>query len=145
MAKNSEQPTVLVVDDDNMNLKMAEMILKKAGPYKVLLAASGLQCIDILQHEPVDLVLLDIKMPIMDGIKTLELMRKRADLKDIPVIFLTASSDRETVVKAGLMGVKDYIKKPFMPQDLRERVEKALAFAALDDLEQETAADDSKK
>ncbi len=145
MAKNSEQPTVLVVDDDNMNLKMAEMILKKAGPYKILLAASGLQCIDILQHESVDLVLLDIKMPIMDGIKTLELMRKRADLKDIPVIFLTASSDRETVVKAGLMGVKDYIKKPFMPQDLQERVEKALGPAVPENPEQETVTDDSKK
>ncbi len=119
--------TVLVVDDDDMNLKMAEIILKKVGKYDVLLASSGLQCIDVMQRHSVDLVLLDIKMPIMDGIKTLELIRKRPDLMDIPVIFLTASSDRETVVKAGLMGVKDYIKKPFMPQDLTDRVAKALS------------------
>ena len=119
--------TILVVDDDDMNLKMAEFILKKdMKDIMVVLADSGMKAIDALQREKVDLVLLDFQMPVMNGLKTLELIRKREDLKDIPVIFLTASSDRDTVVKAGMMGVADYIKKPFMPKDLIERVSKVL-------------------
>ncbi|MBR5908887.1 MAG: response regulator [Schwartzia sp.] len=120
--------TILVVDDDDMNLKMAEFILKKdMKDIKVLLADSGLKAIDTLQQEKVDLVLLDFQMPVMNGLKTLEMIRKREDMKDVAVIFLTASSDRDTVIKAGMMGVADYIKKPFMPQDLLDRVSQALA------------------
>ena len=72
-------------------------------------------------------MLLDFQMPMMNGLKTLEIIRKREDMKDIPVIFLTASSDRDTVVKAGMMGVQGYIKKPFMPKDLIDRVSQTLA------------------
>ena len=119
--------TILVVDDDDMNLKMAEFILKKdMKENKVLLADSGMKAIDTLQREKVDLVLLDFQMPVMNGLKTLELIRKREDLKDVAVIFLTAASDRDTVIKAGRMGVVDYIKKPFMPNDLIDRVSQAL-------------------
>ncbi len=119
---------ILVVDDDDMNLKMAEFILKKdMKGIEVLLADSGMKAIDTLQREKVDLVLLDFQMPMMNGLKTLEIIRKREDMKDIKVIFLTAASDRDTVVKAGMMGVADYIKKPFMPKDLIDRVSQALA------------------
>lgn len=125
---------ILIVDDDDMNLKMAEFILKKdMKDIEVLLADSGMKAIDILQREKVDLVLLDFQMPVMNGLKTLEIIRKREDMKDIAVIFLTASSDRDTVMQAGMMGVQDYIKKPFMPKDLLERVNKALLIKALDD------------
>ena len=120
--------TILVVDDDDMNLKMAEFILKKEmKENRVLLADSGLKAIDTLQREKVDLVLLDFQMPMMNGLKTLEMIRKREDLKDVAVIFLTAASDRDTVIKAGMMGVVDYIKKPFMPNDWIDRVSQALA------------------
>ena len=119
---------ILVVDDDDMNLKMAEFIVKKdMKGIEVLLADSGMKAIDTLQREKVDLVLLDFQMPMMNGLKTLEIIRKREDMKDIKVIFLTAASDRDTVVKAGMMGVADYIKKPFMPKDLIDRVSQALA------------------
>ncbi len=125
--------TILVVDDDDMNLKMAEFILKKEmADIEVILVDSGMKAIDVLQRQKVDLVLLDFRMPVMNGLKTLELIRAREDLKTIPVIFLTASSDRDTVMKAGLMGVADYIKKPFMPKDLVERVNRALLMKSLD-------------
>ena len=126
--------TILVVDDDDMNLKMAEFILKKdMKDVEILLADSGMKAIDLLQRQKVDLVLLDFQMPMMNGLKTLEIIRKREDMKDTPVIFLTASSDRDTVVRAGMMGVSGYIKKPFMPKDLLERVNKVLLLKTLDD------------
>ena len=116
--------TVLIVDDDDMMLQMAEFILKKDTEYKILKANSGMQCIRILQggEENIDLILLDIQMPGMDGIKTMELIQKHDYWKNIPVIFLTASSDRETVMKAGKLGAAGYVKKPFEPKDLLQRV-----------------------
>ena len=135
MAKDSKRATVLIVDDDDMMLQMAEFILNKDTDLRILKANSGMQCIGTLQQEIVDLVLLDIQMPGMDGLRTMELIRKREDWKDIPVIFLTATSDRGTVVKASQLGVAGYIKKPFLPQDLVQRVETALLYKTLDDPE----------
>ena len=116
--------SVLIVDDDDMMLQMAEFILKKDTEYKILRANSGMQCIRMLQsgEENIDLILLDIQMPGMDGIKTMELIQKHDYWKNIPVIFLTASSDRDTVMKAGKLGAAGYVKKPFEPKDLLQRV-----------------------
>ena len=135
MANDNKKSTVLIVDDDDMMLQMAEYILSKDTDLRILKANSGMQCIGTLQQEIVDLVLLDIQMPGMDGLRTMELIRKREDWKDIPVIFMTATSDRNTVVKASQLGVAGYIKKPFLPQDLVQRVETALLYKALDDPE----------
>lgn len=115
--------TVWVVDDDTMNLRMAEFILKQQQ-YDVVKIESGLECLQLLGKGKPDLILLDVQMPIMNGIKTLERIREKEETKDIPVIFLTASSDTETVIEAGRLHVVDYVVKPFMPQELLSRVEK---------------------
>lgn len=119
---------ILVVDDDDMNLQMAQFILEKELPdAEVTCVDSGFKCISLLQKREVyDLILLDIKMPRMDGIMTLETIRAHQLWKDTPVAFLTASADKETVIKAGLLKVSDYIKKPFTPKDLTARVKKIL-------------------
>ena len=114
---------VLVVDDDEMMLQMAEYILKKDTEFQVFKASSGMQCLRYLQSgEKFDLILLDIQMPGLDGIKTMELIQNHDYWKQIPVMFLTASSDRDTVLKAGKLGPVGYIKKPFSPQELLQRV-----------------------
>lgn len=126
MADNANA-TVLIVDDDDMMLQMAEYILKADTPYSILKANSGLQCLRTLQSgEKVDLILLDIQMPGMDGIKVMELIQNHDYWKQIPVIFLTAASDKHTVLKAGQMGAVGYIKKPFLPEDFLKRVETIL-------------------
>ena len=119
--------TILIVDDDDMMLKMAEFTLTHIPEYNVIKANSGLQCLRTLQSgEKIDLILLDIQMPGMDGIKVMELIQKHDYWNQIPVIFLTASSDKSTVMKAGKMGAIGYIKKPFVPEDLVQRVETSL-------------------
>ena len=90
------QKRILVVDDDSMNLVRTKMILGKY--YDVLFAESGEEALDKLKKEKIDLVLLDIAMPKMSGIETLERMRK--DSVETPVIFLTASGDEEDVLDA---------------------------------------------
>jgi len=117
--------TVWVVDDDEMNLRMAEFILSQEG-YEIVKLESGFECLRLLKKKNPDLILLDVQMPLMNGIKTLEAIRADRDTKEIPVLFLTASADTETVVEAGRLGVVDYVVKPFMPQELLKRVEKAL-------------------
>ena len=116
---------ILVVDDDIMNLRMAEFILSREG-YDVIRQESGMDCLNYLKKHRPDLILLDIEMPIMNGIKTFEIIRDNKEMAKIPVIFLTAASDIETVLEAVHLGAVDYIKKPFLADDLIRRVEKVL-------------------
>ena len=119
---------ILVVDDDEMNLRMAEFALKKEN-YEIIKAQSGEEALDILGNESIDLVLLDIEMPKMNGIQTLEKIRADKSFGNIMVMFLTASSDADDVASAGNIDVSGYIKKPFMPNDLVSQVKAALGDA----------------
>ena len=111
---------ILVVDDDSMNLMRTKMILGQE--YQVVLAESGFEALNKLQEEEeqIDMVLLDIDMPEMNGIETFERMKDFA--ADIPVIFLTASGSEDDVVSAIRLGAVNYLKKPFRPQELMRRV-----------------------
>lgn len=109
---------ILVVDDDSMNLVRTKMILGKE--YDVLLATSGMEALNKLRYETVDLVLLDIEMPGMNGMETFERI-KSSDV-EVPVIFLTASGLEDNVVNAIKLGAVNYLKKPFQPQELMKRV-----------------------
>ncbi len=115
--------TILVVDDEEMGLKMAKFILEQKK-YFVITASSGMECLKILQERSVDLILLDVEMPLMSGIRTLEYIREREEFLTIPVMFLTANAHEDTVLAAGRLDVVGYVKKPYMPQDFLERVEK---------------------
>ena len=121
------EKVILVIDDDEMNLQIAKMILEKKLPCKVIGVDNGFDGLEILRTQRVNLVLLDILMPVYDGIEMLQDIRGNEKIKDIPVMMLTASGDIDDIQKAGKLGVKDYIKKPFMPADLIARVEKKLA------------------
>ena len=90
----------------------------------MILAGSGIEALDKLEEEQVDMVLLDIDMPEMNGIETFERMKQFA--ADVPVIFLTASGLEEDVHNAIEMGAVNYLKKPFRPQELLKRVSQEL-------------------
>ena len=109
---------ILVVDDDNMNLARTQIILRKE--YDVLTAESGMDALMRLKNTKVDMVLLDIDMPQMNGIETVECMK--SFVPEIPVIFLTASGLEEDVVSAIKLGAVNYLKKPYRPQELLKRI-----------------------
>ena len=113
----------MVIDDDEINLLLAKTILEKKLRCEVITAESGVKGLEMLRREAVDVLLLDIDMPLMDGFETLRHIRKEASLKDLPVIMLTAAADKETVVKVAKQGIEGYIKKPFMPDELIARVQ----------------------
>lgn len=118
------EKTILVVDDSNINLRIAEKILTKEPAYRVLKAMDGEEAIDVLSKNSVDLILLDIEMPGMDGFETLSKIR---EFSKVAVIFMTADKELTTINRAVEMGVEDYITKPFTGPELLESVYGALA------------------
>jgi len=116
---------VLTVDDS----KTIRMIVKKAfKPYacQIFEAENGVEGLAAAAKEKPDLIVLDITMPVMSGIEMLERLKAEKEMKDIPVIMLTAESGRDNVMQVVKMGVTDYMVKPFKGQDLIERVQKVV-------------------
>jgi DNA-binding response OmpR family regulator len=116
---------ILTVDDS----KTIRMIVKKAfKPYNCELfeGENGVEGLAIAAKEMPDLIILDITMPVMTGIEMLGKLKAENDLKDIPVIMLTAESGKENVMQIVKMGVKDYIVKPFKGEQLIARAKNIL-------------------
>lgn len=113
---------ILVVDDNPRNIQVIGSILREAG-YEVGFAFNGKQALDLLKESPdYDLVLMDIKMPVMDGFETVKLMSGDERLSEIPVIFLSASHDTDNIIEAFDIGGVDYVTKPFNTKELLARV-----------------------
>jgi len=122
---------IMIVDDDRITLQICEYILKKQG-YYVVTVESGKRCLEYLRDEsnpPVDCIILDIEMPLLNGYNTLSSIRQSEKLMKIPVMFLTAAATQDTVKEAIRLGVTSYLKKPFLPDELSERVEQLLSGA----------------
>lgn len=115
---------ILIVDDVTTNLKCASEVLKDT--YEVTTAKSGEQALLLLKERIPDLILLDINMPGMDGYEVMEQLIQDEKLKDIPVVFLTAGTDRESEIKGLKMGAMDIVRKPFEPEIMRSRIGKIL-------------------
>ncbi len=113
---------ILVCDDDKEIVKAIAIYLTKEG-YNVFKAYDGNECLEILQKNKVQLVILDIMMPKKDGIETINEIRKKYS---IPVIMLSAKSEDEDKIKGLDMGADDYVTKPFNPQELIARVNSLL-------------------
>ena len=114
--------TILIVDDTPKNLQVLGNILKQEN-YKVEFAINGKSALDWLKREKFDLILLDVMMPEMDGYEVCEKIRSgKNEIRNIPIIFLTAKTDSESVIKGFDLGAQDYITKPFNNLELLVRV-----------------------
>ncbi len=103
--------TILAVDDEQDLLDLIDYNLKKAG-FKVLQAEDGEEAVTVAKKHQPDLILLDVMMPKMDGLETVQVLQKDEKLKHIPVIFLTARGDEKTEVAGLDKGADNYITKP---------------------------------
>ena len=108
----SNPPRVLVVDDTPANLDVLIDTLDEQG-IEVMVATGGVQALEVVVSHPPDLVLLDVRMPDIDGFETYRRLRQLPGLAALPVIFVTAEGDVEMVSKGAEMGGIDYITKPF--------------------------------
>lgn len=116
--------TILAVDDEPANLAMVEYALR--DDYEVIPVKSGTMALKYLENNVPALVLLDIRMPDMDGFEVYRHMKEQKSLQDIPVIFLTAANDVETEDNCFQMGAVDFIGKPFEPKIVLRRVKRTL-------------------
>lgn len=120
---------ILVVDDSTTILKFVEGILEEH--YKVVPVKSGELALAYLKENRVDMVLLDIYMPVMDGFETFQKIKELEPKREIPVVFFTAGLDDSIEMKALSMGAKDFVRKPFVPRVMLNRIENILELDEL--------------
>lgn len=114
--------TILIVDDNPNNVQLLNAVLSMRG-FDVMVAKNGLQALEIVKNELPDLILLDIMMPVMDGFEACRKLKECPETKNIPIIFLTAKSHIDDIMKGFELGGVDYITKPFSSNELVARVE----------------------
>jgi len=118
---------LLVVDDNpDVIFSVRNGLEKFKKGYTIIGAESGKECLELLETNTPDLILLDIMMPELSGWKTFDLIKGNDSWKNIPIVFLTARTDNVAKNAGGFLG-EDYIEKPFEIKDLKERIDKILS------------------
>ena len=117
--RESSTPKILVVDDNKGVLEFLLLLLSKHG-LAVVGAASGAECLDVVKSQQVDLIILDVMMPVMDGLQVCQELKKIC--ASVPVILLTARDDMITRAAAMDLGVSEFVAKPVNNRDLLNRV-----------------------
>jgi len=116
---------ILIVEDDKHISKLVKYNLEKAG-FECTVATTGEKALEILDKEPVDLIILDIMLPKMDGFQTCKQIKQERKLSALPIIMLTAKSEEVDRVVGFELGADDYVVKPFSPRELVLRVKAIL-------------------
>jgi len=132
---NNFSANLLVVDDNENNRFTLTRRLKREGYVNISEAVNGKEALNHIMEKPVDLVLLDLMMPIMDGFEVLEFLRKDEKFNTLPVIMISADESMENVVRGIELGAVDYLAKPFNPSLLRARVNTSLEKKHLQEVE----------
>lgn len=117
--------TILIAEDEKHLQRLLEYKLKNSG-YEVLVAGNGEDALKLAKSHRPDLIVLDVMMPIMDGLECLAALKRDVDLKAIPVVMLTAKNLENQVVRGLELGAEDYITKPFSPPEFVARIKAVL-------------------
>jgi phosphoserine phosphatase RsbU/P len=127
---NAEAKTLLLVDDEPANIQIVNSILKDI--YKTRIATNGVKALELANQDPApDLILLDVKMPEMDGYEVCARLKSADRTRDIPVIFLTGQTEIDDETKGFEVGAVDYIHKPFSPAVVQARVRTHLVLRGI--------------
>jgi DNA-binding response OmpR family regulator len=120
------RPVIVVADDDEDILILVSFRLDRAG-HEVLTARNGQEALDLICERRPDAAVLDVKMPKLTGIDVVKQVRERESVRDTPVILLSAGVQEDTIARGFEAGANDYIRKPFSPDDLVQRLDQVLA------------------
>ena len=121
LSKQEDFKTIMIVDDDPTALRSMKNLL--SSRYKVFVANSGMNAITIMAKNPVDLILLDYEMPVIDGPKVIEMLRSDPAYSSIPVMFLTAKGDKESIVNVVKFKPEKYLLKTMLPKEIMESID----------------------
>jgi CheY-like chemotaxis protein len=117
--------TILVVENEVSNRLLIERVLSTRG-YRCLSATNGREALAVLDQGPVDLILTDLSMPVLDGYQTTQLIRARPGMQQVPIVAVTAFALSDEGEAARQIGCTEYLTKPFKPRQLLEVVERLL-------------------
>jgi DNA-binding response OmpR family regulator len=117
---------ILVIDDDPELVEVIEAALKE-HKYEVFTAKDGLRGIETTNRQAVDLIILDLRMPLFSGFWVCNAFLERAKTRDVPILIISGLSKKEEIEKAYRLGARAYLKKPFHVQELVETVEKTIS------------------
>jgi len=116
---------VLVVDDSTLIHQMYKLVFMRYKDCHLVSAMNGMEALDKLSQEAgIELILLDINMPVMNGLQFLENLHKNGHHKDLPVIIVSTEGKEEDTLRGLSMGARGYVKKPFQPAELHSIIEK---------------------
>jgi DNA-binding response OmpR family regulator len=122
---NPPRPVILLVDDNPQNLQVLGKLLQEEK-FEIEFAVNGEATLEWLKIKQFDLILLDLNMPGMNGFEVCKLIRSDNEMCEIPIIFLSAESERESILKGFEVGAQDYVTKPFDSRELLARVKTQL-------------------
>lgn len=121
----ANQPTILIIENEVSNRILIERVLSTRG-YRCLSASNGREALELLDREPVDLILTDLSMPVLDGYRTTQLIRERPAFANVPIVAVTAYALNDENEAAMRIGCNEYLTKPFKPRQLLEVVDRLL-------------------
>ena len=122
--EKAKKNRILIADDAELNRDMLTMML--GSQYDFVYAVNGKEAVECLEKEEIDLVLLDVNMPVMNGFDVLTVMNNRGWIEDIPVIIISAEDSNEFITRGYQLGVTDYIRRPFISIVVQKRVDNTL-------------------
>lgn len=135
------RPRIMIVDDDPGALDIMKAYLEDIADVETV--TSGRQAVQLAQQRTIDMILLDLEMPVMDGFKTLEQLRNLKECINVPVIMITGKKDRHSVMNSLIMGIDGYLLKPVDKDMLREKIAEILEKnLTMDDRKTVLAIDD---
>ncbi len=115
-----EVPNVLIIDDSELDREILSVYLEDLANVRTV--ASGKEALECVNTYSIDIILLDIDMPEMDGFETLEMLRRQESCINVPTVLVTGICDRQTVLNSVVLGVDGYLRKPINKGDLREKI-----------------------
>ncbi len=120
------QHSIITVDDSSTMRRIIKNTLQKLGFETILEAGNGVEALEVMSKNKVDMVVTDWNMPEMDGLTFVKAVRAKEEYKDLPILMITTEAAKEDILTALRSGVNNYVVKPFTPETLQEKVFKLL-------------------
>ena len=120
------EQSIITVDDSSTMRRIIKNTLQKLGFETILEAGNGVEALDVMSKNKVDMIVTDWNMPEMDGLTFVKAVRAKDEYKDLPILMITTEAAKEDILTALRSGVNNYVVKPFTPETLQEKVFKLL-------------------
>jgi two-component system, OmpR family, aerobic respiration control protein ArcA len=122
---NTLPPTVLIIEDDE-SLRKAMIRLLESKRYRVLAAGNAIELLNVIYDTAIDLIILDVGLPWIDGYEIARMMKENAELRRVPLVFISGADDKDAMKKGFQVGAHDFISKPFQIEEMGKTVDTLL-------------------